>query len=108
MELSVHDRLLLLNLLPKEGDLTSIRIVRQLRESLSFSEEDHKTLHMEQFEDEQTHQMMLRWNQEFPAKEVSIGPKAQLLIGDQLKALDSAKKLTEEFLSLYDRFVVEG
>ena len=42
--LSVKGRLMLLGILPAEGDLTTIRIVRELREGLSFSETEHKQL----------------------------------------------------------------
>ena len=36
MELSVYDRLILLNILPKEGDFTTLKIVRKLREDLTI------------------------------------------------------------------------
>ena len=46
--LSVKDRLMLLGILPAESNLTTIRIVRELREGLSFSEGEHKDLQMVQ------------------------------------------------------------
>ncbi len=47
MKLTVLERLLLLNLLPEAGNLTTIRIVRELRESLSFTEDEHEVLRFE-------------------------------------------------------------
>lgn len=44
MFLNVLERLLLLQLLPESGNLTTITIVRQLRESLSFNEDEHEVL----------------------------------------------------------------
>lgn len=44
MFLNVLERLLLLQLLPESGNLTTITIVRQLRESLSFNEDEHEIL----------------------------------------------------------------
>lgn len=44
MRLNVLERLLVLGLLPESGNLTTIRIVRKLREALSFNEEDHEVL----------------------------------------------------------------
>jgi len=51
MKLRTYERLLLLNVLPREGDLTMIRIVRQLREALSFTEEEHAALNVRQGQD---------------------------------------------------------
>lgn len=44
MKLNVLERLLLLQLLPESGNLTTITIVRKLRESLSFNEDEHEIL----------------------------------------------------------------
>ena len=44
MELTYVERLKLLQALPPEGDLLTLKIVRKLRETLSFSEEDLKAL----------------------------------------------------------------
>lgn len=100
MELGVFDRLILLNILPKEGDFTSIKIVRQLREDLSFNEEEHKALDFQQEE------LNIKWNQaaDIP-KEIEIGERATDLITETLKKLSSDKKLTEQHLSLYEKFV---
>jgi len=46
MKLSVFERMILLNTLPAEGDLTTLKIVRGLRESLSFTEEEHAALNI--------------------------------------------------------------
>lgn len=43
-KLNVLERLLLLGLLPETGSLTTIRIVRELRETLSFKEDEHEVL----------------------------------------------------------------
>lgn len=40
MELTIIERLKLLEVLPKEGDLLTLKILRKLRESLSFSEDE--------------------------------------------------------------------
>ena len=44
MKLTVPERLILVNILPAESDYTTLKLVRKLRESLSFSEEEHKQL----------------------------------------------------------------
>ena len=100
MELGVFDRLILLNIMPKEGDFTTLKIVRKLREDLSFSEEEHAAL---EFKNEGGN---VQWKQSGDiSKEISIGEKATDLIVEVLKKLDKEKKLQEQHLSLYERFV---
>jgi len=66
MKLSVLERILLLNALPSEGSLTTIMIIRELRESLSFSEDEHKVLN---FRDEPNGS--IKWTENID-KEVEI------------------------------------
>ncbi len=100
MELGTFDRLILLNILPKEGDFTTLKIIRKLREDLSFSEEEHAAL---EFKNEGGN---VQWKQagDIP-KEVTIGEKATDLIVEVLKKLDKEKKLQESHVSIYERFV---
>ena len=101
--LSVKARLVLLGILPPEGNLTTIRIVRELREGLSFSEGEHKDLQMVQ--DGQ----QLRWEEgAVPDKVLDIGPKAQEVIREAIKKLDDDKKLVPDHLELVDLFEYEG
>jgi hypothetical protein len=100
MELSVIDRLTLLNIIPKEGDYTTLKIVRKLQEELSFSEEEHKLLNFHQEE------AALFWDEDIK-KEVEIGEKATDVIVDAFKKLDKGKQLKMEQMELYERFVKE-
>ena len=99
-ELTVVERLVLLNILPKEGDFTTIKLLRKLRENLSFDEDEHKKLNFVQDGDQ------VRWNQaELSDKRIQIGEKQSDLIHDALKKLNDEKKLTDEHFSLYEKFV---
>ena len=100
MELSVLDRLVLLNVIPREGDLTTLKIVRRLNDDLSFSEDEHKVLN---FHNEGE---VLKWN-EIPNKEVAIGEKATDVIEKAFKKLNQQGKLHMDYLDLYERFVKE-
>ena len=103
-ELSVLDRLLLLGMLPAEGDLTTLRIVRQLREALSFSEAEHAALRLT------SEGGRVTWDGQSGAalvKQVAIGHKAWGLIVQTLTTLAESKKLTLPQLDLYERFVEE-
>jgi hypothetical protein len=98
---TVLERLLLLNgILPAQGDVASIRILRRFREELSFSEQEQRDLRLRQ-EDNQT-----RWdNQNEPVKSIQFGPRIRELIVQGLKESSAKKQLTEQHLDLYDRFI---
>ena len=101
--LSVKARLVLVGILPPEGDLTTIRIVRELREGLSFTEGEHKGLQVRQ-EDGR-----LMWQEgAVPDKSIDVGPKAQEVVRAALEKLDDEKKLTADHLELVDLFEYEG
>lgn len=125
MELSVFDRLLLLPLLPSEGDITTLRIVRQLANDLSFSEEEHK-LYGIKYQDNKASWKLFESqvdaegniltddagnplpDPERPVtqiKDIPIGPKALRLIGEALEKLSVGKNLKASYIDLYDRFV---
>jgi len=99
MLLNTFDRLILLNIMPKEGDITTLKIIRKLKDDLSFSEEEHTAL---QFKNEDG---QIMWKEEADIKkEIEIGEKATDIIAEALKALNKAKKLTEAHISIYERF----
>lgn len=102
IELGVFDRLILLNILPKEGDFLTLKIVRQLREELSFTEAEHKAL---QFVQEDGN---VRWKSSADKpKAFDIGVKATEIIVEVLKKLDKDKKLKDEHFGLYEKFVID-
>ncbi len=100
MKLSVFERLMLLNILPERGDITTIRIRRELRDALSFSEAEHKELDFESDESG------LHWKSDVDgSKDVAIGKKARELIVETLEELSKAGDFTDQHLDVYDRFV---
>jgi len=102
LRLGVFDRLILLNILPREGDFTALKIVRTMREDLSFTEEEHKVLQFEQEE------MNIKWNKEGEVeRDINFGEKATDIVVGVLKKLNSDKKLTEQHMNLYEKFIGE-
>jgi len=100
MILNVFERLSILSILPKESDYTTIKIIRKLRENLSFTEEEYKKLKFE------TGNETIKWdNKEDVSKEIEIGEKATDIIVEALKKLDSEKKLTDQFFDIYEKFI---
>jgi len=100
MLLSVQGRLLLLEALAGvRGNLAELRILRELKEDLGFSEEEHKELELRLVGD------MMRWN---PAKakdkEIEVGDVARDIIVRRLKELNEQKVLTEAHLFVIEKF----
>lgn len=102
MKLNVKDRILLLNVLPKEGNFVTLKITRKLEESLSFAEEEVKKYQFVTKENRVTWD--LNAEQE---SDIEIGEKATDIIVDALKKLNEGNKLTNEYLDVYEKFVGE-
>lgn len=104
MKLSVYERLVLLNTLPNEGNFITLKIVRELREGLSFNEKEIKELNLTVNPEKGT----ATWDKEKePNKEIDIGREAKKIIVEALEKLDKDEKMTQEHFSLYEKFVEE-
>jgi hypothetical protein len=102
MELNVDERLLLTMILPREGDITTIKIVRELREALSFSEEEHALFEISYNKE----QSRVEWNKgKAVPVDIPLGAKAMSVVVEALEKLDKDKKLSEQHISLYDKFM---
>ena len=104
MELTVTERLVLANILPAEGNFTTLRLVRKLREDLSFDDKEHKELKFIQKGDQ------IQWNPEKAQtllKDVEVGEIMTETIKEALKKMNDEKKLKDEHISLYEKFIGE-
>lgn len=101
MQFNVQDRLLLLTRLSDTvGNVATLRVVRDLQNELSFSEEEHRELN---FRYEQGKTM---WDASNVAlKEISIGPAALDAIFLPLQELSQAEppRLPMQFLDIYEK-----
>jgi hypothetical protein len=102
-KLIIPERIGLLSILPREGDITTIRLVRELRESLSFTEEENQKHNI------RLDNGMLTYNNigETP-KEFEVGDTMKSLISKSLKDLDKEKKLIESHIPIWEKFVDEA
>ena len=132
MELTVFERMTALNILPKEGDLVTLKLIRQLKESLGFTDDelveldfhyDYKcekcgaVFKKKAFEPvgvchecggTLTNTGQVYWEREADvAKDIELGRKAHELIASKLEELDKDKKLNESHLSLCEKFMEE-
>jgi len=101
MNLSVMDRLLILNLdtLPKVGNILTMRIKQQLINEVGFKESEIKDFEIKQ-DGEQ-----IKWKSDAEAVDIEIGDEAKKLLID---ALDKSENLNENYISLYDRLKGDG
>lgn len=132
MKLTIPERLVLVTILPAEGDYTTLKLVRKLRESLSFSEEEHKQLNFrnrfdcpecgaevysatlpkcetkdcKRFNQYMTQSNFLTWNENANIiKDVHMGNKAKELLKSTLQKMSDEKRLSETYLDAYEKFV---
>ena len=131
MELTTIERLKLLEVLPPTGDILTLKIVRKLRETLSFSEEELKLIgarseyicpvegcgnkgffpsapkcgeHDVLMVPTGQTTMSLMPEMQAKMKEIHMGPQALTIASDVLKRLNEDKQLTEFHISLYEKF----
>ena len=98
MKLSVIERITLMQILPKEANYLTFKILINLKSALSFNEKEYKDFGMQE-KDGQIH-----WKKSVN-KEIEIGEKAKEIISSALMELDKAGKLTEVSYLLYEKFV---
>jgi len=102
MKLTVLERIVSLNLLPKEGSYVNLKLVRKAREALSFDDIENKRLAFVQDGDQ------IRWN-EMEArqinKDIELGDTVTNIVIEALKKLDKDGKLRDEHYTLYEKFV---
>ena len=107
MELGITERIRLLEILPDRGDIGTLKIVRNLRESLSFTEEDIQDMEIK-MEPGDKGSFMYKWNQ---SKEkpliIDFKPMSLRIITDALKKADQQGSLTEQHISIYEKFFGE-
>jgi hypothetical protein len=102
MRLSVLERVLILTLLPAEGDITTLRTLRETREAVAFDKDAEECGVVQ---DEEGVRCTKDWGAE---KEIEIPPRVAALISSSLVKLNSEKKLQERLFSLYEKFVGAG
>ena len=100
MKLNVLERIKALQVLPKETNFVTLKIVKDLQEALSLNESELNEFEIKQVGDS------INWNDKGKeAREIEIGERASDIIKEALQKLDKENKLTSVFISLYEKFV---
>lgn len=101
MLLTVEDRLLILDVLPATGTLTTLKIIADLQQRLSFDESEHAALKFVETDG------LIRWDTTAEtAREIEIGVKAQDVIKQALDKLNATGQLRLSLLPLCEKFGV--
>ena len=98
MKLSVYDRLILLNVLPAEGDITTLRIIRDLSKELGFSDKEYQKLSIRQ------EGGTVQWDTTVESdKDIEIGVTGSALLLDVLQKMSDGETLSLSQLDIYER-----
>jgi len=101
MKFNVLERVMLMGLLPGTFNFADYRILNELKTACSFSEDEMKDLGMTQT-GEQIH-----WEiTDSPDKEIVVGKRATEIVVAALTKLNDEEKLTDQVISLYEKFIV--
>jgi hypothetical protein len=105
--LNVVERLVLVNMLPQEGNWSHRKVVREVSEEVDLDTEERTKLNLRQGEEGKG----VMWDEPDPdkpyTKECEIKPKGMALIIDHLSKMDKDEKLEPQHDSLYEKFVEE-
>jgi hypothetical protein len=101
MQLTIMERVQLLQVLPREGNIGTMRIVHDLRMALAPTEKEVKLCNIR--EDAEKDQLL--WDDDKYTAEIPIGEKATDVIVEALKRRDAELRLTEQLIPLYEIFV---
>lgn len=102
-EMNIQERLLVLNLLPKEGSILTLRVIKDIIKTVGLSDKE-----IQEWEVKQTETGSVTWNQnKVKLKKIVLGDTAASIITDALKKQNKEEKLAMEYVDIYDKFVKE-
>ena len=108
MKLEVHERIALMQLLPTEGGYAALKTIRRAREMISFTPEEILFYEIKSGTGADG-QPFTNWNPKKAmeqVKEVPVDEFTTNLIRNVLAELERNEKITEQTISLYEKFVV--
>jgi hypothetical protein len=102
MLLSLSERFSILELIPREGDFLTLKVVRELREKLSPSDEETENLKIT------VNGNQINWDTtKDTGVEFDFTKRETELITSALKECNQRKQLKEYYFSIYEKFVGE-
>ena len=103
IELNLPERLNLLGILPKEGNIVTMRSVRKLLDTLALKDEEIKEWEVK------TIGQNVKWNSESKTEKIlEFSDVATGIIKLSLKKLAKEEKITLQTIGVFDKFIPEG
>ena len=104
MKLSVLERVLLgMMMATYKGNFTNLKLIREGREAISFSDEENTRLKFIEANGQ------IRWDLEasikFQAAEINFSQTVTNIIKEMLQKLNAEEQLTDQHFSLYEKFI---
>lgn len=108
MRLTIPERISLLGILPREGNIITLRIIRKLQERLSFTETEMTRWKMVNTSHPDG-RVSITWDEDFAKEEVDIeiGENATAIIKRELRIVEGQGKLRYDAISIYEKFLEE-
>lgn len=108
MKFNIKERVKLYDLLPREGDITTMRTVRSVRKEVEFSEEENKiaNIRVEDYRNPAGEFLgkVVLWDDDKDfEKEIEITETARKILAESFAALSQKGKFTEELLDLQEK-----
>jgi len=102
-KLGVKERLLIGGLLPDRGSIADLRILRELENEISFSQDEHQQLNIKNSGG------LMTWNDkgDTDKKAIQFCDRAVALISEKLKELDKQGQLHKDFIDIWTMFVTD-
>ncbi len=106
MKLKIAERFALLGVLPQQGNVVTLKIIRELQGRLSLTEEEIKHYNVTNYSNPDG-SARINWNPELSEEEtdIPIGESATGVIKENLKRLNAQNQLHVTMLPLYEKFV---
>lgn len=101
VKLDVGERMVVVSILPKEGNFLTLRVLRTLVSRIGLTAEEIKEFGVTQENDR------IVWNQKgYELVEFDLADVELDIIKQELKKLDSENRLTQDMFSIYEKFVI--
>ena len=104
MKLAVHERLALLELLPKQGSYAGLKTIRKAKEIFSFTPEE-----MEFYKLHINDKNRWEWDRGKASERILDAPVEEYIIDiirEKLAEMNKKGTMTETYVSLYEKFII--
>lgn len=105
MKLTILDRIIIMQILPAESDISTLRIVRDMKKKLGFSTEETEKFNIKNIVEPNTGRSSITWDAKAMTEEVDIKlvrVEREIII-NAIDELDKKKKALEIHIDIYDK-----